>query len=180
MRVVLIAVLAALLAACAGTSGRQAPAAVEDARPGGGAGTSAQGVGGQGVQGAALGGAALDPLKDPASILSKRSVYYAFDKYDVAGEYRPIVEAHAKYLRAHPDTKVVVQGNTDERGSREYNVALGQRRADGVKSMLVLLGAQEAQVEATSLGEEKPRDPGHTEAAWSQNRRSDILYPGEY
>ncbi|MDA8109813.1 MAG: peptidoglycan-associated lipoprotein Pal [Betaproteobacteria bacterium] len=179
MRVVLIAVLGALLAACAGTSGRQAPAAVEEARPGA-AGTAAQGVGGQGVQGAALGAGALDPLKDPANILSKRSVYYAFDRYDITSEYRPIVEAHAKYLRAHPDTRVLVQGNTDERGSREYNVALGQRRAEGVKSMLVLLGAQEGQVEATSLGEEKPRDPAHTEAAWAQNRRSDILYPGEY
>jgi peptidoglycan-associated lipoprotein len=75
---------------------------------------------------------------------------------------------------------MLIQGNTDERGSREYNVALGQRRSDGVKKMLLLLGAKEAQIESVSLGEEKPRAEGHDEAAWSQNRRSDILYSGEY
>jgi peptidoglycan-associated lipoprotein len=75
---------------------------------------------------------------------------------------------------------MLIQGNTDERGSREYNVGLGQRRSDGVKKMLVLLGAREDQVEAVSLGEEKPTDAGHDESAWAKNRRSDILYQGEY
>ena len=181
MRVVVIALLGALLGACASTSQR-APAGVEEASPGGAgqSGAQAQGVAGKGVQGQGLGTQAGNPLKDPNNILSKRSVYYDFDQYDVKDEYKPIVEAHAEYLRAHPDTKVLIQGNTDERGSREYNVALGQRRAEGVKKMLILLGAREGQIEAVSLGEEKPRDPGRSEAAYAQNRRSDILYPGEY
>jgi len=119
-------------------------------------------------------------LKDPKSILSKRSIYYDFDKFDVKDEYRPLVEAHAKFLKEHPTAKMLIQGNTDERGSREYNVGLGQRRADGVKSMLKLLGVKEEQVEAVSLGEEKPKAEGHGEDAWAQNRRSDMLYSGEY
>ncbi len=182
MRVVLIALLGALLAACASTSTQRAAAGVEEASPAaaGQPGAQAQGVAGKGVQGAGLGAQAVNPLKDPNNILSKRSVYYDFDQYDIKDEYKPIVEAHAEYLRAHPGIKVLIQGNTDERGSREYNVALGQRRAEGVKKMLILLGAQEGQIEAVSLGEEKPRDPGRSEAAYAQNRRSDILYPGEY
>ncbi|HVB46802.1 MAG TPA: peptidoglycan-associated lipoprotein Pal [Burkholderiales bacterium] len=181
MRVVVIALLGTLLGACASTSQR-APAGVEEANPGvtGQSGAQAQGVAGKGVQGQGLDTQAGNPLKDPNNILSKRSVYYDFDQYDIKDEYKPIVEAHAEYLRAHPDTKVLIQGNTDERGSREYNVALGQRRAEGVKKMLILLGAREGQIEAVSLGEEKPRDPGRSEAAYAQNRRSDILYPGEY
>ena len=119
-------------------------------------------------------------LTDPNSILSKRSVYFDFDKFDVKPEYRPMVEAHAKYLRDNPSAKMLIQGNADERGSREYNVALGQRRADAVKKMLQLLGAKEAQSEEVSLGEEKPKAEGHDEAAWAQNRRDDMLYSGEY
>jgi peptidoglycan-associated lipoprotein len=113
-------------------------------------------------------------------ILSQRSIYYDFDKFDVKDEYRGMVEAHAKYLRENPGAKVLIQGNTDERGGREYNVSLGQRRSDGVKRMLILLGAKEAQIESVSLGEEKPRAEGHAEDAWAKNRRSDILYSGEY
>jgi peptidoglycan-associated lipoprotein len=114
-------------------------------------------------------------LKDPGSPLSRRSIYYALDQFDITGEYRPLVEAHAKYLRENPSARVLIQGNTDERGSREYN-----RRSDGVKKMLVLLGARESQIESVSLGEEKPQSDGHSEDAWSKNRRSDILYSGEY
>jgi peptidoglycan-associated lipoprotein len=119
-------------------------------------------------------------LKDPASPLSKRSIYYDLDKFDVKDEYRSLVEAHAKYLRENPSARMMIQGNTDERGSREYNVGLGQRRSDGVKKMLILLGARENQIESVSLGEEKPQSDGHDEGAWSKNRRSDILYGGEY
>ena len=122
----------------------------------------------------------VDPLKDPNSGLSKRSVFYELDKYDVRSEYRPLVQAHAKYLAEHRGTKMLIQGNCDERGSREYNIALGQRRAEGVKRMLVLMGATDSQVEPVSLGEEKPRCSEHTEGCWSQNRRSDMLYGGEY
>jgi peptidoglycan-associated lipoprotein len=125
-------------------------------------------------------GSQLAMLKDPKSVLSKRSIYYDLDKFDVKDEYRSLVEAHAKYLRENPSARMLIQGNTDERGSREYNVALGQRRSDGVKRMMTLLGVRENQVETVSLGEEKPQDGGHSETAWSKNRRSDILYSGEY
>ena len=121
----------------------------------------------------------LNPLKDPGNVLSKRSVYYDYDSHVVKDEYKPLVLSHAKYLRDNPSVKSLLQGNTDERGSREYNLALGQRRAEGVKSMMLLSGAKEAQVEAVSLGEEKPRATAHDEAAWVENRRTDILYQGE-
>lgn len=121
----------------------------------------------------------LSPLKDPSNVLSKRSVYYDYDSYVVKDEYKPLVLSHAKYLREHASVKVLLQGNTDERGSREYNLALGQRRAESVKSMMTLSGAKEAQVEAVSLGEEKQRATGQDEAAWAENRRTDILYKGE-
>ena len=119
-------------------------------------------------------------LKDPKSILSKRSVYFDLDSFTVKDEFKPLVEAHAKYLRENATAKVLVQGNTDERGSREYNLALGQKRADAMKKMLILLGAKEEQVESVSLGEEKPRAQGSTDEAFAENRRDDILYSGEY
>ncbi len=118
----------------------------------------------------------VDPLNDPASILAKRSVYYPFDVSAVQDADKPVIAAHAKYLSEHPDRKVRVEGNADERGSNEYNLALGQRRADGVKKMLVLGGAKASQIETVSYGEEKPKGTGHDEASWSQNRRSDIKY----
>ena len=122
----------------------------------------------------------LSALKDPKNILSQRSIFYDLDKYDVRDEFRALVEAHAKYLRENPSARMLVQGNTDERGSREYNVGLGQRRSDSVKKMLTLLGAREDQIESVSLGEEKPKAEGQNEQAWSQNRRSDMLYGGEF
>jgi len=121
-----------------------------------------------------------ESLTDPKSILSKRSIFYDYDSDTVKDEYRPMIQAHAKYLADHPDAKMLIQGNCDERGSREYNVALGQRRADGLRRMLVLLGARENQIEAVSLGEEKPRCNEQTEACYDQNRRSDMLYGGEF
>ena len=176
MRAFWIAILCALLAACASTS-EQSPAGVEDRKPGAEA-RGAEGGGPGSVDLTGKRGASV--LTDPASPLSKRSIFYDFDKYDVKPEYRPLVEAHATYLRENPGTKMLIQGNTDERGSREYNIALGQRRSEGVKRMLLLLGAREDQVESVSLGEEKPRAQGASEDAWAQNRRSDILYQGEY
>ena len=119
-------------------------------------------------------------LKDPKNILSKRSVFFDFDQYVIKPEFRPLIEAHARFLVANPKMKMLIQGNADERGSREYNLALGQKRAEAVKKSLMLLGAKEGQIESVSLGEEKPRNPGHDEAAWAENRRSDMLYGGEY
>jgi peptidoglycan-associated lipoprotein len=183
MRALWIVLIASVLAACATTETppQQPPAAVEDRAPGK-PGAIAQPVPGQGVTGVDLTGrpAGAAALKDPNNILSKRSVFYEFDKYDVKDEYKPMIEAHARYLRENAATKMLIQGNTDERGSREYNIALGQRRSESVKRMLLLLGGREDQIEAVSLGEEKPRAQGASEEAWAQNRRSDMLYPGEY
>lgn len=119
---------------------------------------------------------AVDPLNDPNSLLAKRSMYYPFDVYAVQNADKPAVQAHAKYLAEHPDRTVRLEGNADERGSNEYNLALGQRRADGVKNMLILGGAKSSQIETASYGEEKPRATGHEEASWSQNRRTDLIY----
>ena len=164
------------LAACATTTPDTAPAPVDTGKPGQ---VQTQPVKPVDVTGGPS-GTPLSALKDPKNILSQRSIFYDFDKFDVKDEYRALVEAHARYLRENPAARMLIQGNADERGSREYNVGLGQRRSDGVKRMLTLLGARDNQVESVSLGEEKPRDEGHNEAAWSKNRRSDILYSGEY
>ncbi len=172
--------VAALLAGCASTPTTETKAAVEDRTP----------TKSVPAQPAAPGVARVAPpaprtaqlpnaLKDPNNILSKRSLYYDYDKYDVKDEYKAMVQAHAQYLRGNPRAKMLIQGNTDERGSREYNLALGQRRADAMKKMLLLLGAKEEQIESVSLGEEKPRAQGSTEEAYAQNRRGDILYSGE-
>ena len=120
-----------------------------------------------------------DPLKDPGNILSKRSIFFDFDSNLVKDEYKPVVAAHARYLQENRGKKMRVEGNADERGSREYNLALGQRRADAVRQMMQLLGAQASQIETVSYGEEKPRCTGHDEGCWQQNRRGDIVYVGE-
>jgi peptidoglycan-associated lipoprotein len=117
-----------------------------------------------------------DPLKDPNSPLAKRSVYFDYDSFVLKDEFRPVVEAHAKYLNANRSRKVIVQGNTDERGSREYNLALGQKRAEVVRKSLLTLGVSDAQIEAVSLGEEKPKSQGLDEAAFAENRRADLAY----
>jgi peptidoglycan-associated lipoprotein len=119
-------------------------------------------------------------LTDPRSILSKRSIYFDYDKYEVKPEYTELVTSHAKFLAKNRQFKMLIQGNTDDRGSREYNIALGQKRSDAIKKMLTLLGAREDQVESVSLGEEKPKNEGHDEAAWAENRRGDMLYNGEF
>ncbi len=118
-------------------------------------------------------------LKEAESLLSKRSVYYEYDRYDIQEEYVPIIEAHAKLLMAHSDLKIIVQGNCDDRGSREYNLALGQRRSDSVRRAMVLLGVNEKQIETVSFGAEKPVAFGQDEESWAKNRRSDIVYPKE-
>ena len=121
-----------------------------------------------------------NPLKDPNNILSRRSILYDYDSDAIKDEYRPMLQAHARYLNDNRSARMLIQGNTDERGSREYNIALGQRRADAVKRLMGLLGAQDAQIEAVSLGEERPRCEEKTDACYAQNRRSDLLYGGEY
>ena len=120
-----------------------------------------------------------NPLTDPQNILSKRSVYFDFDSNAVKDEYRGLIQAHAKYMVDKRDAKARVEGNCDERGSREYNLALGQRRAEAVKKVMTVLGVQDGRIETVSFGEEKPADAGHDEAAWARNRRGDIKYAGE-
>jgi peptidoglycan-associated lipoprotein len=122
---------------------------------------------------------AVDPLRDPANILSKRSIYFEYDSNVVKEEFKPIVAAHARYLQQNGAARATIQGNTDERGSREYNLALGQRRADAVRQMMTLLGAPAARIETVSFGKEKPRAQGSNEQAWAENRRADIVYQGE-
>ena len=118
----------------------------------------------------------VDPLNDPNGILAKRSTYYPFDVYIVQDADKPVVQAHARYLSEHANRKVRLEGNCDERGSNEYNLGLGQRRADGVKRMLELGGANDSQIETVSYGEEKPRLTCHEEKCWKENRRTDLNY----
>ena len=118
----------------------------------------------------------LDPFNDPNSPLFKKSVYFDFDSFVVKSEYQPVVEAHGKYLASTKNRRIVVEGHTDERGGREYNLALGQKRAEAVKQRLMLLGATDAQIETVSFGKEKPKAVGSNEEAWAQNRRADIVY----
>ena len=118
-------------------------------------------------------------LRDPNNILSKRSIFFDYDSNIVKDEFKPIVTAHARYLQQHPNAKMRIEGNADDRGSREYNLALGQRRADAVKQMMQLLGAKAEQVESVSFGEEKPKCSQAEESCWAQNRRGDIAYQGE-
>jgi len=128
------------------------------------------------LHGVSLSIGSTDPLNDPQGVLAKRSIYFDFDSYIVKDEFKGVVEAHAKYLVAHKDRKVVIQGNTDERGGREYNLALGQKRAEAVRKAMALLGVPESQIEAVSFGKEKPKAQGSDEAAYAENRRSDISY----
>ncbi|AUL98803.1 MAG TPA: peptidoglycan-associated lipoprotein Pal [Pseudothauera hydrothermalis] len=170
-KLILPALLASLLAACSttGTSDTSS-AAVEDRAGAGVATVTAPGVSGSGIA----------ALTDPNNILSKRSVYFDFDSFVIKPEFNKLIEAHARFLVQNPQMKMLIQGNTDERGSREYNLALGQKRADAIRRALTLLGVSESQIESVSLGEEKPRCTESNEACFAQNRRGDMLYSGEF
>ena len=116
------------------------------------------------------------PTRTSYAMPAARSVYYEFDRAEIKSEGVKTIEANAQYLRAHPEVKVKVEGNADERGSREYNLALWQRRADAVSKRMAILGIPTDRIEAVSFGKEKPKVTGHDESAWSENRRSDIVY----
>jgi peptidoglycan-associated lipoprotein len=122
---------------------------------------------------------ANDSFNDPNSLLAKRVIYYPTDIDTISEQDKLIVQAHAEYLAKHPSLTVRLEGNADERGSSEYNLALGQRRADGVKKMLLMGGVREGQIESVSYGEEKPKGRTHDESSWSQNRRTDLNYPSK-
>jgi peptidoglycan-associated lipoprotein len=168
---------ALLLAACASTPLEDTTTApVTDKSAGSAAGKPGDSTDSRGVARVDTTPKGMDPLNDPSSPLAKRSVYFDFDSFVVKPEFQGVVEAHGKYLVANPARRLVVEGNADERGSREYNLALGQKRAEAVKSRLRLIGVQEMQVETISLGEEKPVATGSDEASWAQNRRADLNY----
>ncbi len=118
-----------------------------------------------------------DHLDPNSAIRRENSVFFEFDKFSISSKDVAIVDRHAKYLLAHPSLIIKIEGNADERGGREYNLALGQKRADAVKQALKLSGVKDSQMESVSFGKEKPVALGHDEAAWAQNRRADIVYP---
>jgi peptidoglycan-associated lipoprotein len=115
---------------------------------------------------------------DPKSAISTdRSVYFDFDDYSIKKEYGPLIERHGRYLASNPRLAIRIEGNADDRGSAEYNLALGQKRAETVLRALKIYGVKDSQMEAISWGKEKPKSTGHDEAAWAQNRRADLEYP---
>jgi len=162
-RVLLVSVLAAALAAC-GTATKKDDAATDQQDQRGKAQTETAFKG--------------SPFDDPNNPLSKRTVYFEFDSADVAPDDRQIIMAHAQYLASHPEAKVVLEGHTDERGTREYNIALGERRAKSVRQLMLLQGVAQSQMDLISFGEERPVAPEHDESAWKLNRRVEILYSG--
>ena len=180
--IALMAALVALLSACsstpvtpatapAATMATAAPAAM--AQPAATAATPRPTAPSSNVAAVTL-PAYLDPK---SSIATERSVYFDFDGFTVQPQYSGLVERHGKFLASNPQVAIRIEGNTDERGGSEYNLALGQKRADAVMRALRIYGVKDSQMEATSWGESKPNATGHDEAAWAQNRRDDLQYP---
>jgi peptidoglycan-associated lipoprotein len=142
---------------------------------------------GAGVKGSSLDGKQIgegsnysgDPRKDPASPLATREIFFDYDSFVVKEEYRPMLEAHAAYLMSHRDARLILHGHADQRGSREYNLALAQKRAEAVRKALAVMGVSDGQMEAVSFGEEKLRNEGLTEEAHAENRRVDVVYADE-
>ncbi|HEY0635197.1 MAG TPA: peptidoglycan-associated lipoprotein Pal [Gammaproteobacteria bacterium] len=134
---------------------------------------------GAGQDGAAMtDGSAATSLDDPNSPLSKRIFYFAYDSSDLSDIDRDILTAHARFLANNPTMSVVIEGHADERGSREYNLALGERRARAIEQVMTLQGAQKRQLQVVSFGEERPVAMGHDDESWRQNRRVELIYPG--
>jgi peptidoglycan-associated lipoprotein len=164
-KIAILALLAGSIAACSTTKTEDQGAQGDQA------GDSRQGAKDQGS-------ISSNPFEDPSNPLSKRTVYFDFDSSEIKAADRDVISAHAKYLASHPQSKVVLEGHADERGTREYNIALGERRAKAVKQFMLLQGASQSQIDVISFGEERPVALGHDESAWSLNRRVEILYPG--
>jgi len=115
-------------------------------------------------------------LSEPDGLLAQRSIYYMFDSFEIQAEYKPILEAHSKFLVDNPSFRVRIEGNCDDRGSREYNLALGQSRAEQIRKSMLLLGVSVDQIEVVSFGAERPVAYGFDEASRAKNRRSDLVY----
>ncbi len=179
-RTILTTLLAFAVALSLGLSG----CASHKPKPGGQSGTESGAAGQGGVSGLGAGpagsagsGSPDDEVAGPQGAqLAKRIVYFDFDNSEIKGEGTDIVAAHAKYLSSNPSARVRLEGHTDERGSREYNVGLGERRAQSVRRALMLQGASDGQISTVSYGEERPAEAGHDEAAWAKNRRVEIIY----
>lgn len=172
--------LALMLGACSSKPVKTTSAPVEDASASSSSATGAgTGDGSASTAGAGTSDMSGSELTDPNNILSKRSIYFDFDKDEVKAEYRPLVEAHAKYLTSHSNAKVTLQGNTDDAGTHEYNLSLGQRRAVAVKQVLNVLGVQDSQIETVSYGEEKAKACAGDQSCGQPDRRVDIIYQGE-
>ena len=173
-RLIWAAAMAVLLSACSsGVKLNDVP--VEDKS---GINVSQQdGKDGPGVGQRAVAGVALDNANSSAAMMAtNRTVYFDYDSFAIRPEFQSVIEAHAKFIKADKSRKIAVEGHTDERGGREYNLALGQKRAEAVRRALVLLGVSDNQVEAVSFGKEKPAVVGATEAAMEKNRRAEISY----
>ena len=180
-RILLLLVLGLLFSACTTTPEQDDGPEVVDktgsadmADDGSGAaeaGSEVQAFGAEGDQ-----AAALQELENPESLLSVRIVYFDYDSSTVLAQFEEIIQAHAGFLQANPGITATLEGHADERGSREYNLALGERRALAVKQQLVVLGASPEQIRTVSYGEERPADPGHDEQAWGLNRRVEFVY----
>ncbi len=171
--------LATLLVACASKPVKE-PAKVEDKSPTSQPAPAADDASTKGMTDSSMAGKSnMSALRDPNNILSKRTIYFDFDSDEVKAEYRPLVEAHAKFLQANGSVNLVLQGNADERGTREYNLSLGQRRSVAVKKVMNLLGAQDKQIETVSYGEEKASTSCQDDTCYSKDRRVEIMYQGE-
>lgn len=172
-RLGLIVAMVALIAACA-TTKEEATDTSRDMR---GTDTTRDARTGADAMGAPGDGRFIgSPLDDPSSLLSKRVIYFDFDRAEIKPEFRDIIRAHSEYLTANPRTRIVLEGHTDERGTREYNMGLGERRANAVRSMMTLQGVASNQIETVSYGEERPVALGHDEESWRLNRRVEIVY----
>jgi peptidoglycan-associated lipoprotein len=174
VQTVALAAMTAWLVGCSSTGDTKGgDVAVEDRTDTEGAYGSASttGVG-------AYGDLSVEALNDPNSPLSQRVIYFAYDSSEVAEEDRPLVEMHASFLAANPSVKVSLEGHADERGAREYNIGLGEHRAQAVQRMLELQGVAPDQISTVSYGEEKPAVEGHDESAWAMNRRVELVYVG--
>lgn len=169
-RVFLAAALAAALAGCSSVKLDDVP--VEDRK------AEAVAPGGPGAGQSQVTQVTADPARGntmgPANV--SRIVYFDYDSYVIKPEFQQLIESHARFLKSNNGRKIVIEGHTDERGGREYNLALGQRRSEAVRRALNLLGVTDSQVEAVSFGEEKPAEAGGDEGAWSKNRRAEIAY----
>ena len=172
MRLTVVAAAATLFLAACSTAPKLAP--VDE--PAASTSQPATPTGAQ-PRGTATANARPDYL-DPASAIARRhSVFFGFDDSAIRDQDKDVVELQGRYLATHPDVSVRVEGNTDERGGAEYNLALGQRRAEALAKALRVFGAKDSQMETVSWGEEKPAAQGHEESAWTQNRRADVVYP---